>query len=181
MDYIHRKQIVFRDLKHDNIGFDSDNILKIFDFGLAKELRESEKAENGLYHMTGLTGALRYMAPENGLRKPYNQKVDVYSWSMLMWYIMALEPPLAVYTPKMFVERVFERGYRPAIREKWPEELKTLIRQSWDDSPFERPSFDDIKRALRAFSQTIDPELASMMVVEKSNHSSVGNLSFNKP
>ena len=125
--------------------------------------------------MTGLTGALRYMAPENGLRKPYNQKVDIYSWGMLMWYIMALEPPLGSYTPKMFIERVFEKGYRPAIREKWPDELKNVIRQSWNENPEERPSFDDIKRSLRAFTRTIDPEIASMMVTEKSNHGSVTN------
>jgi serine/threonine protein kinase len=61
--------LCFLSIQHDNIGFDADGIVKIFDFGLAKELQESEKGEDGLYHMTGLTGALRYMAPEVGLEK----------------------------------------------------------------------------------------------------------------
>jgi serine/threonine protein kinase len=39
IDYLHERNIVFRDLKPDNIGFDKDGVLKIFDFGLAKELK----------------------------------------------------------------------------------------------------------------------------------------------
>lgn len=120
--------------------------------------------------MTGLTGALRYMAPEVGLRKPYNQKADVYSWSMLMWYILALEPPLGMYTPRMFLDRVFQRGYRPAIKEKWPEELKSLIRQSWDEKIEVRPDFEEIKHRLREFTKISDPEIASLMGDERSKH-----------
>jgi hypothetical protein len=37
--------------------------VKIFDFGLAKELDESQKLEDGTYHLTADTGSLRYMAP----------------------------------------------------------------------------------------------------------------------
>lgn len=58
--YLHEKRIIFRDLKPDNIGYAADGVLKIFDFGLAKELREDERNSDGTYRMTGLTGALRY-------------------------------------------------------------------------------------------------------------------------
>jgi serine/threonine protein kinase len=54
--YLHSKNIVYRDLKPDNIGFDIDGILKVFDFGLAKELVIDERTEDGLYNMTGMTG-----------------------------------------------------------------------------------------------------------------------------
>ncbi|CAE7533552.1 HT1 [Symbiodinium microadriaticum] len=37
------------------------------------------------YSMTGNTGSLRYMAPEVALRKPYNEKADVYSFAILLW------------------------------------------------------------------------------------------------
>jgi len=40
--------------------------VKIFDFGLAKELDESKILEDGTYNLTGDTGSLRYMAPEGG-------------------------------------------------------------------------------------------------------------------
>jgi serine/threonine protein kinase len=150
--------------KPDNIGFDSQGVLKIFDFGLAKELLDKEKAaEEGLYHMTGFTGGIRYMAPEVGLRKPYGLKADVYSWSMIMWYSMALEPPMGMYTPNMFIERVFTRGSRPIVKDKWPEGLKTLLKHCWSPNIDDRPVFRNIMMALKTEVDLVDPEIASFM------------------
>ncbi len=58
--YLHEKNIIFRDLKPDNCGFDSKDQLKLFDFGLAKELKQKELIGDGLYNLTGMTGAIRY-------------------------------------------------------------------------------------------------------------------------
>jgi serine/threonine protein kinase len=63
INYLHQKKIIYRDLKPSNMGFTTDDVLKLFDFGLAKELRDDEHEGKGLYNMTGMTGALRYMAP----------------------------------------------------------------------------------------------------------------------
>ena len=59
MQYLHSLNIVFRDLKPDNIGFDKDGVLKLFDFGLAKELKHAHA--DGTYELTGHTGSRRYM------------------------------------------------------------------------------------------------------------------------
>lgn len=131
--------------------------------GLAKELIESEKNEDGLYHMTGFTGAIRYMAPEVGLQKPYNLKADIYSWSMLMWYIMALEPPFGLYTPRMFLDRVFTKGSRPIIKENWPEGVGDLLRTAWSEQIDERPNCEDIMRVLKLEVYKLDPQIASFM------------------
>lgn len=151
------------DLCSDNIGFDSNGTLKIFDMGLAKALTERDRDENGLYRLTGLTGAIRYMGPEVGLRRPYNKAADVYSWSMLMWYILALEPPMGLYTPRMFIDKVFKKGSRPAVKERWPERLRTLMRECWDNDIFKRPTFVDIMKALRDEMASIDPQVAATM------------------
>jgi serine/threonine protein kinase len=145
--------------------------LKIFDFGLAKELLDEERTEAGLYNMTGLTGAIRYMAPEIGLRQPYGLKADVYSWSMIMWYTMALEPPMGMYTPNMFVDRVFKRGSRPILKDKWAEGLKELMKKCWSADINERPDFESIMVALQREVDLVDPEIASFMG-DSSNHGS---------
>lgn len=50
--------------KPENIGFDVKGVVKVFDFGLAKELHPEDKLANDTYKMTGNTGSIRYMAPE---------------------------------------------------------------------------------------------------------------------
>jgi hypothetical protein len=61
LEYLHGQNIVYRDLKPDNIGFNSEGELKMFDFGLAKRITNADKAEDDLYNLTGNTGSLRYM------------------------------------------------------------------------------------------------------------------------
>jgi serine/threonine protein kinase len=56
MKYLHSLGIVFRDLKPDNIGFDATGTLKLFDFGLAKELKPNLERGCGKYKLTGNTG-----------------------------------------------------------------------------------------------------------------------------
>lgn len=171
LDYLHSRNVIFRDLvrthvmimkysiapipnspfqKPDNVGFDGQGTTKIFDFGLAKELKESKRTEDGLYRMTSFTGAVRYMAPEVGLGMPYNLSVDVYSWSMIMWFILALEPPYGFYTEDMIIDRVFKRGSRPAVFESWSLELGSLMKSSWDSAVSKRPGFSQICSILKA-------------------------------
>ena len=59
MEYLHSLNVIFRDLKPDNIGFDQEGTLKLFDFGLAKELKHPKA--DGYYALSGHTGSRRYM------------------------------------------------------------------------------------------------------------------------
>jgi hypothetical protein len=85
------------------------------------------------------------MAPEVGLGQPYNLSADVYSWSMVMWFILALEPPFGFYTENMIADRVFKRGSRPAIFKRWKESIGELMKRAWDTDHVSRPSFLEIR------------------------------------
>ena len=98
--------------------------------------------------MTGCTGSIRYMSPENLQGKPYNLKTDVYSWAMIMWNILALEPPFALYTEQMIIDRVCNRGYRPKIFSTWSARMAKTIRLGWSANFEERPSFAEISAEL---------------------------------
>jgi serine/threonine protein kinase len=135
---------------------------------LARELKESERSADGLYNMTGFTGAVRYMAPEVGLGKPYNKKADVYSWSMLMWYMLALEPPFGLYSEKMLAERVFKRNYRPKVFSRWPAAVSKIMQQAWHEDIAERPSFQEISRVLKQEVCASNSKLSATAVSQES-------------
>lgn len=164
LNYLHSRNLVYRDLKPDNIGFDAKGNVKLFDFGLTKELSDKDKTENGLYKLTGFTGSIRYMAPEVGLRKPYNHKVDNYSFSMLLWYIMALEPPYGFYTPEMFTSRVFQQGHRPVTMGDWPEGLCQMMKACWDVRINARPNFDTIMDVIQREVEMVDSTASEKMM-----------------
>lgn len=77
--------VLHRDLKPDNIGFSLDGTVKIIDFGLAR-IVENATVSDQVYEMSGETGSLRYMAPEVANCQPYNQKADVVSINVLVWF-----------------------------------------------------------------------------------------------
>jgi serine/threonine protein kinase len=113
-------------------------------------LKEEDKDSQGMYrNMTAMTGAIRYMSPEVGTGKPYNLAADVYSWAMLMWFVLALEPPFGMYTEKMIMDRAWTRGYRPVVFRRWTKNIQDLIRSAWQQNPSNRPSFLDVTLSLK--------------------------------
>lgn len=65
LQHLHKRKILYRDLKPENAGFNVRGDIKLFDFGLAKELKERDlQVPPDGYEATGLTGSRRYMAPE---------------------------------------------------------------------------------------------------------------------
>jgi serine/threonine protein kinase len=122
--------------------------------------------------MTGFTGGIRYMAPEVGLCKPYDNRVDVYSWSMVFWYILALEPPFGLYSNNMFLDRVFKKHYRPAALQRWPKSLRDLLKICWSRKIKERPRFVEISSVLREEIINLDPILSKSTEDNVSLHDS---------
>jgi serine/threonine protein kinase len=152
MSYLHGLKVAYRDLKPDNIGFDKDGSLKLFDLGLCKEEKITLQGKDGTYRMTGHTGSRRYMAPEVAKDQPYDKSVDVYSFGMLLWEICALEKPYKGYCSKKHMALVVIGGERPkmdhAHTSHWPAPLQCLMKRCWSSNPEERPSFESITEIL---------------------------------
>ena len=62
LGHLHRRGLLFRDVKPDNVGLDHEGQWRLFDFGLSKELKEKDLVQppDG-YNTTGTVGSRRYM------------------------------------------------------------------------------------------------------------------------
>jgi serine/threonine protein kinase len=103
IQYMHSHRILNRDVKPDNVGFDHQNVPKLFDFGLAKRINIANQ-DDGLYKLTGETGTTRYMPPEVALNQPYGWTADVYSLAILMYEVLSLKIPFAGMLPVPFTK-----------------------------------------------------------------------------
>jgi serine/threonine protein kinase len=74
MLYVHRKNIIHRDLKSDNLLVTGEGTIKLCDFGLAR----TTTREGTDY--TAQIGTMEYMAPEVINSEPYDKSVDVFSF-----------------------------------------------------------------------------------------------------
>lgn len=128
-------------VSHRNIGCDVRGDFKLFDFGLAKELRKEDvvEAPDG-FECTGLTGSRRWMAPENCLCKNYGLSADVYAYCLLFWHVMALKMPFANYDRKKHLQKVTIGGKRPDPKKmRVSDFLRALICKGWDTDSAKRP------------------------------------------
>jgi serine/threonine protein kinase len=135
------------DLKPDNVGFTSNGVLKLFDFGLCTCVRRRRHL-NEAYELTGNTGSLRYMAPEVALKKPYTEKADVYSFGIMLWQMARDRVPFKGLSRDDFMQQVVIRGERPKLDKSWPAGFSSLMTACWDPSPVNRPSFDELIKQL---------------------------------
>jgi hypothetical protein len=90
------------------------------------------------------------MAPEVGLGHPYNQKCDVYSFTVLLWEMLSLKRPYDKYSnAEALIQSVFEEGERPLLNRKWPTALKEAFKAGWDREQSHRLSMAQLGTALR--------------------------------
>eukprot|EP00545_Synedropsis_sp_CCMP1620_P002855 CAMPEP_0119015874 /NCGR_PEP_ID=MMETSP1176-20130426/11699_1 /TAXON_ID=265551 /ORGANISM="Synedropsis recta cf, Strain CCMP1620" /LENGTH=482 /DNA_ID=CAMNT_0006969199 /DNA_START=69 /DNA_END=1517 /DNA_ORIENTATION=+ len=151
MQYLHHNKIIYRDLKPDNIGFDLHGEVKLFDFGLAKELDDTMKSGycSELYELSGNTGSLRYMAPEVALSEPYNLTADVYSFGLLLWQMCSLDLPYDGMSRTDHSLYVVKGNERPILDPSWSTPLRILMKRAWEPDPCLRPSMDSTYKILK--------------------------------
>mmetsp|Transcript_17088 Transcript_17088/g.39510 ORF Transcript_17088/g.39510 Transcript_17088/m.39510 type:complete len:366 (+) Transcript_17088:46-1143(+) len=147
LEYLHEKGYIFRDLKPDNIGLDTDNNGKLFDFGLARKMPRGGDMDKQ-FQMSGKIGTRRYMAPEVCQNKPYNAKADVHSFAYVLWEMLALQKPHATLSNVMYRNSVVENGVRPNMDPSWPSRIQKLLVRSWDPSVSQRPTMKAIRTIL---------------------------------
>lgn len=160
MNYLHtcKPPILHRDLKPANLLISFADVLKVSDFGLAKlqpldEIVGDEPSAQRF--MTGETGSYRFMAPEVFKHEKYDERVDCYSFSMILFYMISGEPPWPHLSGLEACSRAALESDRPTLPRHWDVKLTQLMRGCWAPDPSARPSFAAILEVLNeVFKQT---------------------------
>jgi tRNA A-37 threonylcarbamoyl transferase component Bud32 len=141
MEYVHGLSLIHRDLKSDNLLISADKSIKIADFGVARIEVQTEG-------MTPETGTYRWMAPEMIQHRPYTQKVDVYSFGIVLWELITGMLPFQNMTAVQAAFAVVNKGVRPSIPNDCLPVLSEIMTRCWDGNPDVRPPFTEVVKML---------------------------------
>ena len=154
MAFSHRLHVVHRDLKSPNVMIEENTRrVVIIDFGSARVSHIYES------HMTAGVGSFRWIAPELFQSSQYNEKVDVYSFAIMLWEL--LHPgqiPLAHYSPVEAAIAAAHRAVRPQITLPLSRKFLRLLRSCWSASPADRPAFRDIVKVFETKAEKLAKE-----------------------
>lgn len=146
--YLHKKNIIFCDLKSDNILVwsleveDSVNI-KLSDYGISRQSFH----EGAL----GVEGTPGYQAPEIRPGIVYDEKVDMFSYGMVLYELLSGRRP-CMGQHLLQIAKKLSKGVRPVLGS--PEEvqfycLQALMQECWDTKPEKRPLAAQLLRLMQ--------------------------------
>ncbi|KAK7133193.1 hypothetical protein R3I94_015161 [Phoxinus phoxinus] len=138
MEFLASKNCVHRDLAARNVLLSQGKIVKICDFGLARDIMHDNN-----YVSKGSTFLpVKWMAPESIFDNLYTTVSDVWSYGILLWEIFSLggTPYPGMVVDSSFYNKI-KSGYRMAKPEHASSEVYELMMKCWNSEPEKRPSF----------------------------------------
>uniref|UniRef100_I3JYB2 Fibroblast growth factor receptor n=1 Tax=Oreochromis niloticus TaxID=8128 RepID=I3JYB2_ORENI len=161
MEYLASKKCIHRDLAARNVLVTDDSVMKIADFGLARDIHHID------YYKKTTNGRLpvKWMAPEALFDRIYTHQSDVWSFGVLLWEIFTLggSPYPGVPVEELF--KLLKEGHRMDKPSTCTHELYMMMRDCWHAVPSQRPTFKQLVEDLdRALAMTSNQEYLELSV-----------------
>jgi serine/threonine protein kinase/tetratricopeptide (TPR) repeat protein len=158
LDYAHQQGIVHRDIKPENIMLTGRHAL-VADFGIARAVGASSAQK---LTETGMAvGTPAYMSPEQATgERELDGRSDIYSLGIVLYEMLAGEPPFGGATAQAMIARRFTETARPlrTVRETVPESVEEAVAKALAKAPADRFSTaGEFGKALEASLQPSRP------------------------
>ncbi|XP_054829736.1 vascular endothelial growth factor receptor 1 [Eublepharis macularius] len=145
MEFLSSQKCIHRDLAARNVLLSENNVVKICDFGLARDIyKNPDYVRKGDARLP-----LKWMAPESIFDKIYSTKSDVWSYGVLLWEIFSLG---ASPYPGIQIDEDFFSKLKEGVRMKAPDfataEIYQIMLDCWQSEPNERPRFSELVKRL---------------------------------
>ena len=136
--YIHKNNLIDRDIKGRNILVDKEGSIKLCDFGICKPFHK-----NNMKHLRG--GSPYWMAPEVLNKEEYDQTIDIWALGITCIELAEHEPPYFKLSPKEVMKQIIKsppRGLQN--KSKWSNEFNDFISLCLNVDRFKRPTAEEL-------------------------------------
>jgi serine/threonine protein kinase len=164
LNYAHSHHTLHRDIKPANLLLDSQGVVWITDFGLAKAMEQDNVTQTG-----GLVGTLRYMAPEQFFGQ-FDARSDIYSLGLTLYEFLTLHAAFEGTNRSSIIQKITHgepirpRKHNPGI----PRDLETIVLKAIARDPAHRyQSAGDLARDLQCFLEDRPIQARRASAVEK--------------
>jgi len=144
LDAAHEKGIVHRDLKPANIGFTRDGMVKVLDFGLAKDSSLEARGSNLTHSPTMLSptitgvllGTAPYMSPEQARGKPVDKRTDIWAFACVLYEMLTGTRAFGGDTTTDTIVAILEREPDWAVvSSDVPDAVVTVLKRCFEKDP----------------------------------------------
>jgi serine/threonine-protein kinase len=132
--YAHRNGVIHRDIKPHNVIVDSEGVVKVTDFGIARA-GASQMTEEG-----AIIGTAQYLSPEQARGAPVDQTSDLYSTGIVLFELLTGEVPFTGDSPvEIAMKHLSETPPAPSdLRPDVPADLDLVVVRALAKEPADR-------------------------------------------
>ena len=135
--YIHKKNILHRDLKAQNIFLTKEENVKIGDLGVAKTLSSTNK------FASTFVGTPYYLSPEICEEKPYNEKSDVWALGIILYEMITRKHAFDANNPPSLFIKILTTNPEP-IPSNYSHDFTLILNLLLEKNYLKRPTIFEL-------------------------------------
>ncbi len=158
LGYAHRNDVIHRDVKPANVIVQSDGVVKLLDFGIARQ----EKTDGHLTRTGHVIGTIQYMAPERLKNAVFDGRSDIFSVGVMMFQLLTGQLPFT--GEYSIVQKILTEHHPPLSQfiDKYPPALDAILERSLAKNPDDRYSTaDEMAAEVASIAQELKKEQVS--------------------